>query len=100
MRETDRRLRRVSNNFPPDCLMTSSRIDEGIRVPFGSPYLEALSSSNFGTDGAPVLFGVVFFGMGEGDAFGGGDDGEAFGDGGEEFLRGIEAYTVLAVLGF
>jgi hypothetical protein len=80
--------------------MTSSRIDEGIRVPFGSPYLEALSSSNLGTDGSPVLFDVVFFGIGEGDAFGAGDDGEAIGDDGEEFLRGMEAYTVLDVLGF
>jgi len=110
---TELRLRRVSSKLPLDCLKSSSRIEAGMRVPFGSPYRAALYSLSVGVDFAALslltvgvdevwgIFPVLFFGMGVDDDFDGSEDeGEAFGDDGETFLRGMDAYTVLAAAGF
>ena len=103
IRETDRRLRRVSSILPLDCLMRSSRIEEGIRTPLGSPNFLALSSDD---DEPAGLFTTFFFGIGDDfgdDNLDGVDDdvGEVFGDDGEAFLRGMEtSYSDLTVSAF
>jgi len=100
MRVIDRSPRRVSNILPPDCLMTSSRIDDGMIVPLGSPNFTALASLSSGVVEATGVFDVAFFGMGDEVNDFDSVDGVAVGDDGVAFFRGMEAYTVLAVDSF
>lgn len=86
------KLRRVSRVFPPENRIISSRIEDGMIVSLGRPYLAAAVELT-GASGGLL---TVFFGMGD-DTFGGDDGAGAGGDDGAVFLRGMDAYGVAGV---